>query len=434
MTDAQLADELFARWNPHFTPRWLSENLVEQLPQTFVGTVVDPACGSGNLLAAAALRLREREGNHFVGVDKDARALATCKSALGRLLPPSAVSLKKSDFLGLRAIATKAAHSAVVMNPPFMGYGVMEEGFRRELAKKFQLRGRFNLAHAFVLAALRLVDPDILVALLPSNWYYSKVSDFRRRLDSIPGSWAWRDVGADVFGRVSTHVGVLTWSRDRVRFKRDVERRPEGLVLGHINGLEVRNGVATGRDHAYIELSAQAALRLGRRALAARGRDVERPTKVPIWVPPHRPSTRQVETLVRTIPSNIRHQLSKRSCVREGDRDWFSYHDAVPEWFFGTPKLLLPEVVTRGVRVEIDDNGEVLPLHSCIAVRLPSPESAAILRDELSSHEAMKYFESTAPRLEGGALRLTAAILKGLPLSERTFRYLAGAFNIAAAA
>src|SRR5207248_3086902 len=88
---------------------------------------------------------------------------------------------------------------AVIMNPPFKGYGELSSAARQRIAELTSMKGRFNLSYAFVRRAVAVFRPHMMVSLLPSNWVYSKASNFRAELASLGGTWEWEDVGDGAF-------------------------------------------------------------------------------------------------------------------------------------------------------------------------------------------------------------------------------------------
>src|SRR3954447_13659192 len=112
----------FADWHPHFTPGWLSCRLAEHIPERFSGTVIDPACGAGNLLAAATFRTAATERPdeiQLLGNDISTRAVRACRKVLSRLLPHSNYEVHNADFLRVTARQLSHAPCVVLMNPPF---------------------------------------------------------------------------------------------------------------------------------------------------------------------------------------------------------------------------------------------------------------------------------------------------------------------------
>ena len=133
----------------HYTPPALVDHLVAEALVGFRRStapvrVIDPACGSGNFLVAAARRLAARRGadmahilEHSIhGIDIDAAALALAREALLALLPTTTVAsrraavaraldahLVRGDALSERVWRGLGAarFDLVLGNPPFLG-------------------------------------------------------------------------------------------------------------------------------------------------------------------------------------------------------------------------------------------------------------------------------------------------------------------------
>lgn len=403
-------DFIFSNWNPHFTPPELSRRLSAHVPSAFVGAVVDPACGAGNLLAATALRTKAGQRPvaelEFVGIDVSERAVRDCKAVLSGLLPKGNFKVKKSDFFRDLNVP-RMEKSIVVMNPPFCGYGRLSSALRRKIAT-LNMRGRPNLGYAFVRRAIVEYRPSRLISLLPSNWIYSRASAFRSELDQLGGRWEWEDVGDDAFDGIDAHVGILLWRPKEAQAK-SAERISNETSLGRL-GLEVRQGVATGRDQVFVEL-AKIDLPFGTKAVAAKGRDVARRQKESIWIPPASLTKKQTGIFSR-LSRNFLKDLGARSCVKKGRKELFQYHESMPDWFIGVPKLLVPEIVTGSVRVGLDRRGAFLPLHSVIAIKLRSIYHGRKLKSFLETSKIQKRLLASGPKLSGGAGRLQVGAIR----------------------
>jgi hypothetical protein len=406
-------NRLFSDGHPHYTPGWLSEKLASHVPKSFAGRIIDPACGAGNLLAAAAVWMnplnKSRGDLEFGGSDVSIRAVRACRKMLSRLLPLGNYSIERADFLKTAESDTSRQPVTIVMNPPFRGYGELGEKARARIARTQNMKGRFNLGYAFVHRAVTRYRPDTLVSLLPSNWIYSRASSFRSELDALNGSWEWEDVGDGAFRGVCVHVGILVWRarKSRTRISRPIQGHPSAAGTE----LEVHQGVATGSDALFCRL-AESAGSFGRRAAAVRGRDVGRGSASMIWVPPIKATRAQVEEFIRGVGSQIVAGLRARSCVTSRRRQTFEYHEAIPKWFLGHPKLLLPEIVTRSLRVELDTRGKRFPLHSAIAIRVRSDAEGRALKRYLMSDLCQRVLFAKSPRLSGGAVRLQVGAIR----------------------
>src|SRR6266496_2238907 len=134
----------------HYTPSKLADYLAKNVVASLINglnappqlTILDPACGDGELLNAVfhALPPGWRKSVVLAGRDKDARALAEAKKTLQQL-PLTSVDLQEGDFLELAPISTAGGQTelrlfgpsessgnatllgqfdAVISNPPYV--------------------------------------------------------------------------------------------------------------------------------------------------------------------------------------------------------------------------------------------------------------------------------------------------------------------------
>ena len=179
----------------HYTPPLLAAYLAEQVVAGLKSrarrlgpiTVLDPACGDGELLKAVFEAVPEawRDRLSLTGFDKNAQAVAAAKIVLSGLGAAS-VSLQCADFLSvvsqkdeqmslLFAAASKgkcpltAQFDAVISNPPYVRTQVLGAVAAQELAARFDLTGRVDLFHAFVKAMTVALREEGILGLLTSN-------------------------------------------------------------------------------------------------------------------------------------------------------------------------------------------------------------------------------------------------------------------------
>jgi hypothetical protein len=407
--------DFFPSWNPHFTPEWLSHRIARYIAPSFSGAIVDPACGAGNLLAAAAIRTkaygRPKGQLQFVGLDTSTKAVTACRNALAALLPQGNTQVRKKDFLRPARKSPLPRRVAIVMNPPFSGYGSISKSRRLEVTRHLKLRGRFNLSYAFVHRAIELYRPEVLIALLPSNWMHSRRSSFKSSLDALGGKWTWDDIGDWPRSGISAHVGILVWRPGR-KLREKVSASEGAADETTFARIEVRQGVATGRDELFCQI-ANAGIPFGKKMLAVRGRDVARRTSKEIWLPPSKPKKEHGSLFRECVSEATIKDLRTRSCVVDRGREIFEYHETPPSWFHKGAKILVPEILSgRAVRVELDADGRKLPLHSVFAIKVPSKSAGKRLRDFLQGKAQQKRLLKTGPRLSGGAIRLQVGALR----------------------
>ena len=177
----------------HYTPRELAEffakvtmNHVRKPTGTI--DILDPACGGGSLLRAiydtVSPHVRGRVGlfgfeRERDGLHEAQRSLSSCKVRT--------VTIEEMDFLSLPGIEYTCLKShqrslfddeesgyvgrfdAVIANPPYVRTQVLGSSRAQELARRFGLRGRVDLYHAFVVGMASVLKPGGVLGLLTSN-------------------------------------------------------------------------------------------------------------------------------------------------------------------------------------------------------------------------------------------------------------------------
>ena len=156
--------------------------------------VLDPACGDGELLLAAAEAARIR-GIHIetlTGYDTDQEAIHRACSRLDR--QPN-VELHCEDFLELASNANGRADllaesdlprlefDLVISNPPYVRTQTLGSTTARALGRRFGLSGRVDLYQAFAVAMIEALRPLGAVGLLCSNKFLTnRAGKFMRQL------------------------------------------------------------------------------------------------------------------------------------------------------------------------------------------------------------------------------------------------------------
>jgi adenine-specific DNA-methyltransferase len=166
------------RHGRHYTPPELAGFLARRgaayLPPGERLRILDPACGDGELLLAAATAAAERghEVGELAGLDLDADAVGRACQRLAGVAPP--VLLSVEDFTRAPGGgAPLGRFDLIITNPPYVRTQVLGAEVSRQLAARFQLHGRIDLTHAFVAAMRQLLAPGGVIALLCSNRFLS---------------------------------------------------------------------------------------------------------------------------------------------------------------------------------------------------------------------------------------------------------------------
>lgn len=170
-----LPAEQRSRDGAYYTPRILAQRLVEQAwaiaPQSTDGLVVDPACGAGALLGAAAERIvAERSpeaalawcASRLRGRDLDPLAVWLCNLTVGAAVLPAWADLPPASRPAIPQVAAvgdgladRDPASLVLTNPPF-GRVRLPPAERAEFARS--LYGHANRATLFLHRAVLRLD------------------------------------------------------------------------------------------------------------------------------------------------------------------------------------------------------------------------------------------------------------------------------------
>lgn len=176
----QISDE--KRHGQHYTPAELARFLAKKSVATAdtgasVLTIVDPACGDGELLIAAAAAARSEgyiSSIRLVGYDIDELALTAAKDRL------TAAGLRgelvHGDFLVEQRSMSPGSIDIIITNPPYVRTQHLGQEAAQLLSAEFGLTGRVDLTHPFVAVASRLLRPGGVLGLLCSNRFLTTLS------------------------------------------------------------------------------------------------------------------------------------------------------------------------------------------------------------------------------------------------------------------
>lgn len=170
------------RYGQHYTPSTLARFLAKKTvasadldSSTF--TILDPACGDGELLLSAVEALRDAGyvgSIRLLGYDIDKAAITTAQERL------SSVGLHAEfthgDFLVLQRQIKAESVNLLITNPPYVRTQHLGREAAQLLAAEFNLTGRVDLTHPFVTVASRLLQPGGVLGLLCSNRFLSTLS------------------------------------------------------------------------------------------------------------------------------------------------------------------------------------------------------------------------------------------------------------------
>lgn len=162
------------RHGKHYTPKdlalFLANRVAMHLPEKLSSiSILDPACGDGELLFAAHEVLSAKYPGVAIdlhGYDLDSTAISDAYSrALSKGIT---LQLQEADFL-LAADNIFHAYDAIITNPPYVRTQQLGAETANLLANKFGLTGRIDLTHPFVSISPRILNSTGILGILCSN-------------------------------------------------------------------------------------------------------------------------------------------------------------------------------------------------------------------------------------------------------------------------
>jgi SAM-dependent methyltransferase len=170
----------------HYTPTLLSDFVATQIvacllirSKDSVIKVLDPAVGDGELLISIIKVLTDNgfKKLQIFGYDTDPFAIQYAKDRIEKYFPNIQVKLKNEDFLQVALSYNyldlfnqpENQYDVVIANPPYVRTQVMGAKESKTLSRQFNLSGRVDLYHAFIIAISKVMCPGGIVGIIVSN-------------------------------------------------------------------------------------------------------------------------------------------------------------------------------------------------------------------------------------------------------------------------
>lgn len=153
--------------------------------------VLDPAIGNGVLIENVLnqLPLSVRRKIHVYGYDIDSQAIIESKTKLQHRYPEVRFTLKEKDFIEeqlekscsqLPLFSCKESNEQfdiIIANPPYVRIQLLKKNYNiQALIDEFDLHGRFDLYHIFIVAIKKLLKPFGMAGVITSNRFMTTKS------------------------------------------------------------------------------------------------------------------------------------------------------------------------------------------------------------------------------------------------------------------
>ncbi|BDX39125.1 type II DNA modification methyltransferase [Tenuifilaceae bacterium CYCD] len=173
-----------------FTPTELADYLASKIfielnnEPTTSYTILDPACGEGELLTALAKIVETKTNNVSIklkGFDTNIDYIISAKTNLSRVTNYS-VDLQHKDFLETEGVCEEPVNlfstkveteyaDIVIANPPYVRTQLLGAEKAQKIAKRFNLKGRVDLYYPFLIAMTNVLKKGGLLGVITSNRY-----------------------------------------------------------------------------------------------------------------------------------------------------------------------------------------------------------------------------------------------------------------------
>ena len=172
-----------------FTPTeladFLADKLIAELHQEKITsfTILDPACGEGELLSSIVRRLstsKNRIKINIKGFDTNIDYIISAKSNLSEFT--CNVDIQNQDFLTTQGVCKEPLNlfnqnineeyaDLVIANPPYVRTQILGTEKAQEIAQRFNLKGRVDLYYPFLIAMTNVLKKGGLIGVITSNRY-----------------------------------------------------------------------------------------------------------------------------------------------------------------------------------------------------------------------------------------------------------------------
>ena len=173
-----------------FTPTPLADFLSDKILQHFETipgkcTILDPACGTGVLLASISTKINNSFNFKLMGYETNADYLIEARKNLSSFLSNTQYLIEHRDFLEASGPCMKNLFSCavnseisdiVIAKPPYVRTQILGAEKSQQLAKLYNLRGKVDLYYPFLIGMTNLLKKGGFIGVITSNRYLTTKS------------------------------------------------------------------------------------------------------------------------------------------------------------------------------------------------------------------------------------------------------------------
>jgi SAM-dependent methyltransferase len=412
--------------------------------------LMDPGCGTGPFIEGV-LRYCEARGiepPQILGIELDPKHLDIARA---KFRGKKNVRLVQRDYL----TADLGPADFVLGNPPYVPITDLGADEKESYRARFETAvGRFDLYILFFEQSIRNLKPGgRLCFITPEKFEYVATAAPLRALLASTTIRELHHADEETFPGLVTYPTITTLAKraaprdTRTRVigrdgaERDVELPRDGSSWnGSLNGarefvnhipleeiaVRISCGVATGADDIFVMPSSDLPRSLAKfarptisgRQLALMNGEL---TPKEVMLLPYDAQGRLLPENrlgdLRTHlsrPDNMR-ALKARTCVTEGKKDWYAFHDNLPLDDMLQAKILCKDIAAPP-KFWADRDGAIIPRHSLYYI-VPKPGvDFERLLDYLGSEPASDWLRAHCHKAANGYLRLQSNVLRQLPV------------------
>ncbi|MDE0411665.1 MAG: N-6 DNA methylase [Gammaproteobacteria bacterium] len=229
-----------ATYTPKILADFVARSILEiagKFPTDYRLSIFDPAVGSGELLISLLEGL-DNQSNLTIeahGFETNQVALDTAVRRINKKFPNVSQHFMSENFLEhiferfnfsdlkncSKSIAPKT-YDLIIANPPYVRTQIMGTEQAQRLAKQFNLAGRVDLYHAFVLGISRILNPNGVAGIIVSNRFMTTKSGSSVRqgiLDNLSIRHVWDLGDTKLFNAAVLPAVILAKHKNSAKIK-----------------------------------------------------------------------------------------------------------------------------------------------------------------------------------------------------------------------